>query len=203
MVPDGLTQSTRVALKMWFSPDRLAAVAFGFAVFMSTQSLADSGAAPDPGGSPQSAAPLAELYKGMSTSARDALERILKTRGIDALSKISESGPRQTFGGMAPSVRDEIQAKWDSLTDEQRAVLKKLKPDDIKDMAAAQAKEIVQASVAPIVKPVMDSTKEVASETASVMKKSRDYVRRLIAELTGATRSEAQPPEGANSPGKN
>jgi hypothetical protein len=84
-------------------------------------------------------------------------------------------------GGMPPNVRDEIQAKWDGLSDEQRTALKRLKPDDLKQMAAAQAKQMVQASVAPIMKPV----ETVVDKTKEVLQKSRSYVQRLIAKFGG------------------
>ncbi len=206
---------------MSVSAGRLASAAFALVLLVSAPSLADSGAAspqpqasvtdaapaPDPkAAAPISAAQVAELYKGMSSAAREALEQLLKTKGVDGLSKMSESDARKTFGAMAPNVRDEIQAKWDGLTDEQRDALKKLKPDDIRDMAASQAKEIVQASVAPIMKPVeaaLEDTKKVASKTASILKRGRDYVQRLIARLTGSARSEDRPQGDANPADRN
>jgi hypothetical protein len=166
----------------------------------------DAPQAANPGAAPLSAAQLAELYKGMSSTAREALEQILKTKGVEALSKMSESDARQTFGGMPTNVRDEIQAKWDGLSDEQRTALKKLKPDDIKDMAASQAKEIVQASVAPLMKPVesvVTSTKEAVSKTTSVLKRSRAYVQKLLAKLTGSNPPDDQTADESAPPDKN
>jgi hypothetical protein len=132
-------------------------------------------------GAPLSTDQLTKLYQGLSSTARSSLENMIKTRGIDGLSKMNESDARSSFGGMPPNVRDEIQAKWDGLSDEQRTALKRLKPDDLKQMAAAQAKQMVQASVAPIMKPV----ETVVDKTKEVLQKSRSYVQRLIAKFGG------------------
>lgn len=144
---------------------------------------------PPNGGAPLSSDQLTKLYQGLSSTAREALEGMIKTKGIAGLSKMSEQDARSTFGGMPSNIRDEIQAKWDGLSDEQRTALKKLKPDDIKQMAAAQAKEIVQASVAPIMKPVetvVKTTEAVVDKTKDMLKKGREYVQKLIAHFSGA-----------------
>jgi hypothetical protein len=133
------------------------------------------------GGAPLSTDQLTKLYQGLSSTARDALENMIKTRGIDGLSKMNESDARSSFGGMPPNVKDEIQAKWDGLSDEQRTALKKLKPEDLKQMAAAQAKQMVQASVAPIMKPVAT----MVEKTRETLQNSRNYVQRLIAKFSG------------------
>jgi hypothetical protein len=133
------------------------------------------------GGAPLSTDQLTKLYQGLSSTARDTLENMIKTKGIDGLSKMNESDARSSFGGMPPNVREEIQAKWDGLSDEQRTALKKLKPDDLKQMAATQAKQMVQASVAPLMKPVTT----VVDKTKETLRKSRGYVQSLIAKFSG------------------
>ncbi|MDB5394432.1 MAG: hypothetical protein JWM91_1938 [Rhodospirillales bacterium] len=141
------------------------------------------------GGAPLSTDQLAKLYQGLSSTARGALEGIIKTKGIDGLSKMSETDARSSFSGMPTTVRDEIQAKWDGLSDEQRVALKKLKPDDIKQMATTQAKEIAQASVAPmmkVVERVVRTTEAMVDKIKDALKNSRDYVQKLIARFRGA-----------------
>lgn len=140
-------------------------------------------------GAPLSTDQLGQEYQNLSPEVHAALQNLVKTKGIDGLSSMSESDARSAFNSLPANVKQQVQAKWDSLSDEQRIAMKKLGPDAIKQMFASQMKQMMQASVAPVMKPVeqvVQTTAAVIDKTKSVLKRSREYVQSLIAKLRGS-----------------
>jgi TRAP-type C4-dicarboxylate transport system substrate-binding protein len=112
---------------------------------------------------------------------------------------MNEADARTTFASLPPEMKAQIQAKWDSLSDEQRIALKKMGPDAVKQLVASQMKEVMKQSMDPVVKPVqqvVEKAQSVAQKAKTIMQKGRDYVQGLIAKLKGQS---SPPPEDSGS----
>ncbi len=140
-------------------------------------------------GDPLTGDQLSKEYRNLSPQARAALAKQLKSKGLDGLSKMSESDARTAFANLPPDVKAQIQAKWDSLSDEQRIALKKMGSAAVKELVATQMKEMMKQSVDPVTKPV----RQVAEKAKTILQKGRDYVQGLIARLKAQS---SPPPEG-------
>jgi hypothetical protein len=140
-------------------------------------------------GAPLSNDALSKEYQKLSPETRDALMKTLKDKGVDGLSSMSESDARTTFSNLPDNVKQQIQAKWDALSDEQRIALKKMGSDGIKQMFASQMKQMMKQTVMdPVTKPVetvVASTQAVVQKTESALQKSRDYVQKWLAKMRG------------------
>jgi hypothetical protein len=161
-----------------------------------TQAPAQSGEQAVPyGGDPLTSDQLNKEYQNLSPQARAALANQLKSKGIDGLTKMSEGDARTSFSSLPPEVKAQIQAKWDAMSDEQRIALKKMGPGAVKEIVAAQMKEMMRQSVSPMVRPVQqvaEKARSAAEKAKWIMQKGRDYVQGLIARMKGGS----NPPEG-------
>lgn len=117
-------------------------------------------------------------FKSLSPEARSALMRQLEQRGIDGLSHMNEQDARTAFAGLPPGVRTELQAKWDSMSDEQHEALKKLSPDTVKQMVADKIKQSFLPST---------ETMEKAKATTDKMK---EYLKQWWTKISGKTTAE-------------
>ena len=117
--------------------------------------------------------------------------KTLQTKGVDGLSNMSESDARTTFNNLPDNVKQQIQDKWDGLSDEQRIALKKMGPDAVKQMFASQMKQAMQQSiVAPVLKPVQTvvaSTQAAVQKTQTVLQQARASVQNWLAKVRGQT----------------
>ena len=135
---------------------------------------------------------LSKEFQSLSPEARDALMHQLETRGVAGISGMNQDQARQAFAGLPPGVRTELQAKWDSLSDEQRDQIKQLGPDAVKKMFADKIKEAIKPPQA-----VVDAGNAMAEKS----KAFADKVRAFWAKLTGGTPEGEHPAEasaGAN-----
>jgi hypothetical protein len=126
-------------------------------------------------GAPLTPAQMGQAYQKLSPEARTALQDLLKNKGVDGLTSMSESDARSTFNGLPANVKEQIQAKWDAMSDEQRIALKKMSPASIKQMVMSQ-----------MTGQVAVTTAEVAEKTKDVLKKSRALVQRWLAAFRAA-----------------
>jgi hypothetical protein len=133
-------------------------------------------------GAPLTPAQMGQAYQKLSPEARTALQDLLKNKGVDGLTSMSESDARSTFNGLPANVKEQIQAKWDAMSDEQRIALKKMSPDSIKQMIMSQ----MSGKMAETTAKVAETTAEVAEKTKDVMKKSRALVQRWLAAFRAA-----------------
>jgi hypothetical protein len=150
------------------------------------------------GGVPLTADQMNKEYQNLSPATRAALANQLKSKGIDGLSKMSESDARTAFAGLPPDVKAQIQAKWDSMSDEQRIALKKMGPSAVKELVASEMKEVMKQSMAPVTKPVeqvVQKAQSVAEKAKTIMQQGRDYVQGVIAKLKGQAAAQ-QPDNG-------
>jgi hypothetical protein len=122
--------------------------AFGLALIAASVSAAPVRAAdqPDAGNGNQSSSDVSidklnKEFQSLSPEARDALMRQLEQRGVDGLSHMNEKDARTAFAGLPDSVRTELQAKWDQMSDEDHDALKKLSPDTVKQMVEDKIKD--------------------------------------------------------------
>ncbi len=141
------------------------------------------------GGVPLSTDQMSKEYQALSPETRDALLKTLKAKGIDGLSNMSESDARTTFNNLPDNVKQQIQAKWDGLSDEQRIALKKMGPDAVKQMFASQMKDVMQQTiVAPVLKPVQTvvaTTQAAVQKTQTVLQQARATVQTWLAKVRG------------------
>jgi hypothetical protein len=138
------------------------------------------------GGAPLTADQMSSEYQHLSPATRAALANQLKSKGIDGLSKMSESDARTAFAGLPPDVKAQIQSKWDSLSDEQRIALKRMGPSAVKELVASGMKEVMKQSMAPVTKPVeqvVEKAQSAVVKAQNVMQAGRDYVQGFIAKL--------------------
>ena len=117
-------------------------------------------------------------FQSLSPEARDALMRQLEQRGVDGLSHMSEKDARTAFAGLPDSVRTELQAKWDQMSDEDHDALKKLSPDTVKQMVEDKIKDSFKPP-----ENVM-AAMEKAKATTDKMK---DTLKAFWAKITGKT----------------
>jgi hypothetical protein len=129
-------------------------------------------------------------FKSLSPEARNALMHELETRGVAGISGMNQDQARQAFGGLSPNVRTELQAKWDSLSDEQRDAIKQLGPDAVKKMFADRIKEAIKPPQA-----VVDAGQAVVEKSKAFV----DKVKAFWAKLTGG--ADAEQPAQANANG--
>jgi hypothetical protein len=138
-----------------------------------------SSAAPDSGQAMPSADQLNREYQNLSPATRDALANQLKSKGIDGLNNMSASDAKTAFDGLSPEVKAQLQSEWKNLSDEQRSALKKMGPDDLKELVASQVKEVM--------------TQSFAQSAKTMMQKGREYVQGLIAKLKGQASQSEEP----------
>jgi hypothetical protein len=125
-------------------------------------------------------------FQSLSPEARDALMRQLEQRGVDGLSHMNEKDARTAFAGLPDSVRTELQAKWDQMSDEDHDALKKLSPDTVKQMVEDKIKDSFKPS-----QNVMAAIDKAKATTD----KMKDTLKAFWAKLTGKadTNGEQQP----------
>jgi hypothetical protein len=136
---------------------------------------------------------LSQQYQNLSPETKAALMNTLQQKGINGLSSMSESDARSTFGTLPSNIQSQIQAKWDSLSDEQRIALKKMGPDAIKQMFSSQLQQMVKQSMAPVTQPVaavVASTQATVQKAQSALQQARATVQQWLAKVRGQT---AQP----------
>ena len=115
-------------------------------------------------------------FQDLSPAARDALMQQLEQRGIDGLSHMSESDARTAFAGLPASVRTELQAKWDQMSDEDHEALKKLNPDTVKQMV----EDTIKARFRP-----PENVMAVMEKAKATTDKMRDYMKAWWAKISG------------------
>jgi hypothetical protein len=175
-----------------------AATAFSLALLTGAQGVAGTDPAQTPpssgdqqtpyGGNPLTSDQLGKEYQNLSPETRAALANQLKSKGLDGLSRMNEADARTAFASLPPDVKAQIQAKWDSLSDEQRIALKKMGPAAVKELVASQMKAMMKQSMDPVTKPVqqvVEKAQSAAEKAKSIMQKGRDYVQGLIGKLKG------------------
>jgi hypothetical protein len=170
------------------------------------QGGANPGGQPSGTGQPAENAPppittndLAKEYGQLPPETRDALMKTIQSKGIDGISNMTEAQARETFSSLPDNVREQLQSKWDNLSDEQRVQLKKMGPQAIKDMFASQMKQVVKQSMDPVVKPVeaaVASTQAAVTKATTTLQKARDYVQGLLAKFRTGSGSSDQAQSG-------
>ncbi len=115
-------------------------------------------------------------FQSLSPEARDALMRQLEQRGVDGLSHMNAQDARTAFAGLPDSVRTELQAKWDQMSDEDHDALKKLSPDTVKQMVEDKIKDSFKPS---------ENVMAVIEKAKVTGDKMRDTVKAFWAKLTG------------------
>lgn len=143
---------------------------------------------PPNGGAPFSSEQLTQQYSSLPPEVRAAVTELLKAKGVDALSGMSESSAQSTFESLPAGVKAQLQAKWDAMSDAQRAALKQLGPEAIKQMLAAQMSQMVQKTMAPIMKPVQAAIagmQAAIEKIGSFIHHGRDTVQRWIKDFRG------------------
>lgn len=156
--------------------------AFGLSLVVASVSAAPVRAdQPDAGNGAQSSSDVSidklnKEFQSLSPEARDALMRQLEQRGVDGLSHMNEKDARTAFAGLPDSVRTELQAKWDQMSDEDHDALKKLSPDTVKQMVEDKIKDSFKPS--QNVMAVMEKAKATTD-------KMRDTLKAYWAKLTG------------------
>jgi hypothetical protein len=123
-------------------------------------------------------------FQSLSPAARDALMQQLEQRGVDGLSHMNEQDARTAFAGLPDSVRTELQAKWDQMSDEDHDALKKLNPDTVKQMVEDKIKNSFKPS-----QNVMAAMEKAKATTD----KMRDTLKAYWAKLTGKTPADGEP----------
>ncbi len=141
----------------------LAAVLTG-ALFNTMASIADQPASASGSGTSLPSDQLRSQFDQLSPEAKAALMKQLQNAGD--LSKMTPEQIQNSFNGLPPEVQAQLRQKWDSLSDEQKAALKKMDPAALKQMAMDQMKQML--------KPLQDS-----------MQKAKDFIHKLYDKLFG------------------
>jgi hypothetical protein len=129
---------------------------------------------------------LSKAFQSLSPEARATLVHELETRGVAGISGMNPNQARQAFADLPANVRTELQARWDSLSDEQREEIKQLGPDAVKKMLADKLKEAIKPP------------QELVDAGAAVVEKSNaftDTVRAFWAKLGGGAPEGEHPTE--------
>ncbi len=106
------------------------------------------GWADQPGGAASADLPPLDLSQ-LSPEARAALLKQVQSANPNMTPEQAET----SFNSLPPDVQAQLRAKWDSLTDDQKAALKKLRPEAVKEMVIHQLKQMmapIQGAVAKV-----------------------------------------------------
>jgi hypothetical protein len=128
-------------------------------------------------------------FQSLSPEARDALMHQLEQRGVDGLSHMNEKDARTAFAGLPDSVRTELQAKWDQMSDEDHDALKKLNPDTVKQMVEDKIKDSFKPS---------EKVMAVMEKAKATTDKMRDTLKAFWAKLTGKAPADGGDQQQAN-----
>jgi len=177
-----------------------------FLVLLAPGALADDQPAPSPSSPPAAAekpnpnAPLSadqigSEFKHLSPEARDALLKQLMSKSSEDLTKMTPEQLTGAFGTLPPELQAQLRAKWDALSDEQRAALKKMNPDTLKQMFAQNVKQMVGDRVKEAVAPVQEAVAQSVEKVKEVAQTARSYVQKMLGKLFGS--KDSKPPDQA------
>jgi hypothetical protein len=131
-----------------------------FAAVLAARMLSPAIAQADqPGGSPGGASPEDRMraeFDQLSPAARAALLKQIDSANPNTSREQAESA----FNHLPPGLQAELRAKWGSLSDQQKAALKKMGPTAIKEM-------------------IVQKLKQLSPEIQDAVRKVKDFVHKL------------------------
>ena len=117
-----------------------AVMAAGLAIGVSSIAWAD-GAPPMP-----STEQMQSEYNNLSPAARDELMKKLRSTDPNSVSNMTSDQAKEAFRSLSPELQSKIRAQAASLSDEQKAALKKMGKEGIKQMIMDKVKEFMSST---------------------------------------------------------
>jgi archaellum component FlaD/FlaE len=119
-----------------------AAMAAGFIIALSGQASAQSSGAPPMPGAQQ----VESEFNNLSPAAQAEVLKKLRTTDPNAVSNMTPEQAKEAFRSLSPELQSKIRSQIASLSDEQKAALKKMGKEGIKQMIMEKVKEFMSST---------------------------------------------------------